>query len=130
MSDYTWLRLETVLILHEESLADHGGLEGVRDEGLLESALTHPQNRAHYDADADVFDVAGAYAFALAKNHPFFDGNKRTAFLAAATFLAVNGVRLTASEADATLQMLALAASEIDEAAYAAWLRAHSEPIA
>lgn len=129
MSDYTWLRIETVLILHEESLAEHGGLEGIRDEGLLESALTHPQNRAHYDEDADVFNVAGAYAFALAKNHPFFDGNKRTAFLAAATFLAINGFRLVATESDATLKMLALAASEIDEAAYAAWLREACEPI-
>lgn len=130
MSDCKWLRRETVLILHDESLADHGGLEGMRDEGLLESALTHPQNRAHYDADADVFDVAGAYAFALAKNHPFFDGNKRTAFLAAATFLAINGFRLAASEVDATLKTLLLAASEIDETAYAAWLREHSEPAA
>ncbi|MEO0467107.1 MAG: type II toxin-antitoxin system death-on-curing family toxin [Pseudomonadota bacterium] len=127
MSEFKWLRFETIRILHDESLFEHGGLEGIRDEGLLESALMNPQNKAHYDQEASVFEVAAANAYALAKNHPFLDGNKRTAFLAAATFLMVNNYRLGASEADATLKVLGLAASEISESEFAKWLRENSE---
>ena len=129
MSDFKWLRLEALLILHEEGLAEHGGLEGIRDQGLLESALGNPQNKAHYDETADVFGVASAYAFAIAKNHTFFDGNKRAAFLACATFLAINGYGLVADEAGATLKMIGLAAGELSEDQFAGWLREMTEAI-
>lgn len=123
-----WLRIETLLILHSESLAEHGGPDGVRDRGLLESAMERPLNRAHY-GDGDLFDFAAEYAYGIARNHPFVDGNKRTAFLSAATFLLINGHLLTASEADATLKMIALAAGEIDQNALADWLRQNVEPV-
>ena len=122
-----WLRLETLLILHSECLAEHGGPDGVRDLGLLESAMERPANRAHY-GDGDLYDYAAEYAFGIVRNHPFIDGNKRTGFLAAATFLLINGQLLVASEAEATLKVLALAASEIDQAAFADWLRQNVEP--
>lgn len=122
-----WLHRATIEILHDESLANHGGLSGIRDSGLLESALERPKNRHHY-GDGDIHNLAGEYAFGVARNHPFLDGNKRTAFLAAATFLAVNGYTLTASEADATLKTLALAAGELDADAYARWLRENTGP--
>ena len=102
--------------------------QGIRDEGLLDSALTRPENLALY-GQPDVFDCAAAYAFGLAKNHPFIDGNKRAGFLGAGMFLRLNGYRLTASQQDATLTMLALAASELSEADYADWLRQHSAPL-
>ena len=127
MTEFVWLRLEALLILHEEGLAEHGGLEGVRDQGLLESALEAPKNKAYYE-EADVFVCAASYAFSIVKNHPFFDGNKRAAFLACATFLAINGHELTAPETDATLRMLALAASEMTEPAFADWLRENCRP--
>jgi death-on-curing protein len=116
-----------LLLLHGESLVLHGGAPGIRDAGLLDSALMRPQNLAAYDKP-DVFDCAAAYAFGLAKNHPFIDGNKRAAFLACGLFLHLNGRRLTATQADATLTMLALAAGDLDEAAFAGWLRAHTAP--
>jgi death on curing protein len=122
-----WLRPEALLILHEEGLAEHGGLEGIRDQGLLESAMKAPENKAYYE-DADVFGCAASYAFSIVRNHPFFDGNKRAAFLACATFLMINGVELTATQAQATLKMLALAASEMSETEFADWLRAASRP--
>ncbi|MEL6862507.1 MAG: type II toxin-antitoxin system death-on-curing family toxin [Pseudomonadota bacterium] len=123
---HKWLRLETLLILHSESLAEHGGPDGVRDMGLLESAIERPTNRAHY-GDGDLYDFAAEYAFGIVRNHPFVDGNKRTGFLAAATFLLINGRLLIADEADATLKTLALAASEIDQHAFADWLRANTQ---
>ena len=123
-----WLRKETIEILHDESLANHGGLSGLRDANLLESALERAPNRQHY-GEADIFDLASEYAFGIVRNHPFLDGNKRTGFLAAATFLAINGHDLVASEADATLKTLALAAGEIDAATYADWLRAETKPL-
>lgn len=122
-----WLRLETINILHEECLAEHGGLEGVRDEGLLLSALERPQNTHHYGS-GDIYDLAADYAFGVVRKHPFLDGNKRTAFLAAATFLVLNGQLLVAAEADATLQTLGLAAGEISGADYAKWLRENTVP--
>ncbi|MEO1322909.1 MAG: type II toxin-antitoxin system death-on-curing family toxin [Pseudomonadota bacterium] len=121
-----WVRSETILILHAECLAEHGGLNGVRDEGLLDSALQRPINRHEY-AEGDLCDLAAEYAFGILRNHPFMDGNKRTGFLAAAVFLALNGLKLVASEADATLKTLALAAGEIEGEAYAAWLRENVE---
>ena len=120
-----WIDRLALELLHDESLAEHGGASGLRDEGLLESALARPLNLAVY-GQADVADLAAAYGVGLAKNHPFVDGNKRVAFLAVGLFLALNGWRLVASQADATLTLLAVAAGEIDEATFARWLRAHS----
>lgn len=124
---WVWVHAEALILLHDESLAEHGGAAGIRDRGLFESALARPMNLALY-GQPDVFDLAASYAHGLAKNHPFVDGNKRSAFLAAGLFLAMNGMRLAASQVDATTTMLALAAGDLDEASYAAWLRAHGRP--
>ncbi len=119
-----WISKRALLLLHDESLAEHGGASGIRDEGLLESALARPENLAAY-GEPDIAALAAAYGFGLAKNHPFVDGNKRAAFLAVGLFLALNGQQLVVSQAEATSTVLALAASEITEEAFAAWLRAH-----
>ncbi|MFZ4739054.1 MAG: type II toxin-antitoxin system death-on-curing family toxin [Bradymonadia bacterium] len=116
-----------LLLLHGESLAEHGGAGGIRDAGLLDSALSRPQNLALY-GEPDAAELAASYAFGLAKNHPFVDGNKRAAFLAAGVFLYLNGWRLEATQADATMTMLSLAAGELDEAAFGRWLREHIVP--
>jgi len=124
---WTWIDKRLLLLLHDESLAEHGGLADMRDEGLLDSALVRPRNvLAH--GDPDFAALAAAYGFGLAKNHPFVDGNKRAAFLSIGLFLAINGLRLVATQADATLTMLAVAAGEIDEAALGAWIRRNSRP--
>jgi death-on-curing protein len=120
-----WVLRETVLALHEQLLAVFGGSSGIRDEGLLDSALARPENRHAYGTPT-VFELAAAYAFWLVKNHPFVDGNKRIGFLAAIVFLEINGYKFQATEADATVRTLALAASEMDEAGYAAWLKANT----
>jgi death-on-curing protein len=114
-------------LLHDESLALHGGASGLRDEGLLESALARPLNLVAY-GEPDHADLAAAYATGLAKNHAFVDGNKRAAFLAVGLFLGLNGYRLTATQSDATVAVLALAASELGEPEFAAWVRANSRP--
>ncbi len=124
---WRWVDKRALLLLHDESLAEHGGAPGIRDEGLLDSALARPLNRLAY-GDPDFADLAAAYAHGLAKNHPFVDGKERAAFLAAGLFLVANGFRLQTTQADATLTMLALAAGEIEEAAFAAWVREHSRP--
>lgn len=118
---------QVLLMLHEESLAEHGGAPGLRDEGLLESALARPLNLVHY-GKPDAAALAASYGVGLAKNHPFVDGNKRAAFLAVGLFLALNGWRLQATQAEATLTMLAVAAGDLSEEAFAAWLRAHTAP--
>lgn len=126
---WRWVSKQALVLLHGESLATHGGREGMRDEGLLESALMRPQNIVAYaDADnpPDVSALAASYGVGLAKNHPFVDGNKRAAFLAVGMFLYLNGLRLQASQADATLTMLAVAAGDITEEAFASWLREHT----
>lgn len=119
-----WVDKRALLLLHGESLAEHGGLPGLRDDGLLDSALARPLNLAAYGMP-DLAELAATYGVGLAKNHPFVDGNKRAAFLAVGLFLAINGYRLNATQLDATQTMLHVAAGEIDEAAFAAWLRAH-----
>ena len=119
-----WTSKRALLLLHDESLAEHGGASGVRDAGLLESALARPENLAAY-GEPDIAALATAYGFGLAKNHPFIDGNKRAAFLAVGLFLSLNGQRLVVSQADATATVLALAASDITETAFADWLRTH-----
>jgi death-on-curing protein len=121
---WNWIDKRVLLLLHDESLAEHGGLSGMRDEGLLDSALARPDNLAAY-GEPDVADLAASYTVGLAKNHPFVDGNKRAAFLAIGLFLFVNGYRLEATQADATVTMLAVSAGEIDETALAEWIRQH-----
>jgi len=127
MSGWRWVNRQVLLLLHEESLAEHGGAPGLRDEGLLDSALSRPLNLALY-GDPDVADLADAYGIALAKNHAFVDGNKRAAFLALGMFLALNGHRMRATQVDATLTMLAVAAGEISEKGLSQWIRDHMEP--
>lgn len=123
---WRWIDRRALELLHDESLATHGGASGLRDEGLLESALSRPLNLAAYGSP-EVWDLAAAYGVGLAKNHAFVDGNKRAAFLAVGMFLALNGYRLTAPQADATLTMLAVAAGQMDEATFARWLREHTQ---
>ena len=122
---WRWVDRGALVLLHDESLAEHGGASGLREEGLLESALARPLNLAA-NGSPDVHALAAAYGVGLAKNHPFVDGNKRAAFLAVGMFLRLNGWRLTAPQADATLTMLAVAAGQMDEAAFAHWLRQHT----
>jgi len=122
-----WVDRSAVLSLHDESLALHGGAGGARDLGLLESALARPQN-LHAYGEGDAAALAAAYAFGIIRNHPFIDGNKRTGFLAAALFLEANGYRFVASESEVVMRTLALAAREIDEAEFAAWLRKNAQP--
>ena len=125
--DWKWVDKRLLLLLHNESLALHGGATGLRNEGLLESALARPLNLVAY-GQPDHADLAAAYASGLAKNRAFVDGNKRAAFLCVGLFLGLNGYRLTTSQADATLTVLALAASDINEFEFAAWVRANSRP--
>ena len=124
--DFNWVDKRALLLLHDESLAEHGGLPGLRDEGLLDSALARPTNLAAYGGP-DLIELAASYCVGLAKNHPFVDGNKRAALLAMGMFLYLNGHRLVASQADATLAILAVASSEWDESTLAAWLRLYTE---
>ena len=121
-----WVLREVVLILHEQSLVQFGGGAGIRDEGLLDSALGRPENLFAYGKPT-LFDLAASYAFGLVKNHPFIDGNKRTGFIVAVIFLEINGLRFTAGEVDATVRTLALAAGEMTEQAYATWLKENSK---
>ena len=124
---WRWISKPALLLLHAESLAEHGGSPGLRDEGLLDSALARPQNLLAY-GEPDVAALAAAYGWGVARNHPFIDGNKRAALLSIGLFLHLNGWRLTASQADTTRTMLALAAGELPEDALADWLRRHAAP--
>ena len=123
---WSWVHRRALELLHDESIAEHGGLPGLRDEGLLESALARPLNLAAY-GEPDVTELAASYGVGLAKNHAFVDGNKRVAFLAVGLFLALNGQRLVATQAEATLAMLDVAAGTLNEAAFAQWLREHTQ---
>lgn len=122
---WRWLLEGVVVAIHGELVAEHGGIPGVRDAGLLSSALAHPQNRAAH-GEPSVFDLAAAYAFGIIRNHPFVDGNKRTGFLAAYVFLDLNGWELKAPEAEAVAAVLSLAAGEMDEAGFSTWLKSKS----
>ena len=124
---WAWIDKQVLLLLHDESLAEHGGSSGMRDEGLLDSALARPLNLNAY-GKPDFAALAASYAVGLAKNHPFVDGNKRAAFLALGLFLYMNGYRLTASQPAATVTMLAVAAGEINEDELAEWIRQHAAP--
>ncbi len=123
-STWVWLDAQVMRAVHEEQLAEHGGGSGVRDEGLFESAMNRPLHLAHY-GDPDAAALAAAYGFGLARNHPFVDGNKRTAFVAVELFLALNGWDLVADDAQCVMTMLALAAGDLSEEEFAQWLREH-----
>lgn len=123
-----WISRKALLLLHEESLATFGGASGLRDEGLLDSALARPRNTQAYNADSTLADLAASCAFGLAKNHAFVDGNKRAAFLSIGMFLAINGLQLVADQLDAIQTMLAVAAGELDEPGLAAWIHKNSVP--
>jgi death-on-curing protein len=126
MKEPVWVRRDVVLAFHERLLAEHGGDAGIRDEGLFESALGRAENLLAHGKPT-LFELAASYAFGLTKNHPFIDGNKRIGFATAALFLQLNGVRLGATEVDVVIRTLALAAGEMSEADYAAWLKANSK---
>jgi death on curing protein len=122
VSEWRWISGEAATAIHEEQLAEHGGGAGIRDEGGLLSALARPQNLAAY-GEPDAAVLAAAYAFGISRNHPFVDGNKRTAWVLARLFIAKNGLRLDFQDADAVVRMVALAAGEITENEFAQWLR-------
>lgn len=124
MREPTWVLESVVTAIHQRQLAEHGGLDGIRDEGLLQSALTRPRNLwAYSDPKPDLASLGTAYAFGLAKNHPFLDGNKRTAYVACRTFLLLNGIDLSASQEEKYLTFLRLAEGRMKEAALAEWMR-------
>jgi death on curing protein len=125
MKEPAWAEKDALLLLHAKSQARFGGLDGMRDEGLLDSALARPRNGFLYDELRDIAGLATSYAFGLIKNHPFADGNKRAAFLAAGLFLEANGWTLNAEPVEAIRAVLALAGGEIGEIEFAAWLRLH-----
>jgi len=122
MTQFRWIDKQLLVTLHDESLALHGGASGIRDEGLLDSALNRAANLAMYGSP-DFAELAAAYGVGLAKNHAFVDGNKRAAFLSVGLFLGLNGYKLKATQVDATLTMLAVAAGEMDEQSFAGWIR-------
>jgi death-on-curing protein len=127
MSDIKWLTRQAVEIMHEEQLREHGGLDGLKDENALEAAVARPLNKAAYGAP-DLFELAAAYLYGIVRNHPFSDGNKRTGFLAAFSFLILNGFLINASQADVIAFVLAVAAGEIDEEGATRFLRDVSVP--
>ena len=126
MKKWVWIDPSVILAVHDDQIAEHGGLAGLRDRGLLDSALARPLHLAAY-GKPDYADLAACYGVGLAKNHPFVDGNKRTAFVAVELFLTLNGWKLNASDPDAVLAMLAVAAGKIDETGFAEWIRRHAE---
>lgn len=126
MNEPYWLTRDECLALHDMMLAGYGGASGIRDEGLLESALARPQQAFAY-GNPSMVDLAALYTSGVVKNHPFLDGNKRTGFMLGAGFLERNGFEFSATEADAALRTLALAAGEMTETAYAAWLELNSK---
>ena len=124
MAGWIWVRTDAALATHAEQLAEHGGAEGVRDINMLESAMARPLNLIAY-GEPDVADLAAAYAFGIARNHPFVDGNKRTAAVVSETFLALNGWALACDDVEVVTTFLALAGDELDVETLAAWFRRH-----
>ncbi len=121
---WNWIDARLIHAVHDEQLAEHGGGSGLRDTNMLESALARPQQLAHY-GNPDLADLAAAYGYGLARNHPFVDGNKRTAFVAVELFLALNGQELIAADADCVVNMLELAAGKLPESEFATWIRSN-----
>jgi death on curing protein len=128
VSEWTWLSREAVDIFHAEQLTEHGGLPGIKDENALEAALARPINKAAYE-NPDVFELAAAYLFGIAKNHPFSDGNKRTAFVAAYVFLRLHGWRVEATQGEIVEFVLSVASGEIDEVGAAMFFRDYCQKI-
>jgi death-on-curing protein len=124
VAEWIWVRQDVVLALHDEQIAEHSGLSGIRDAALVESALARPLNLAAY-GEPDAADLAAAYAFGLARNHPFADGNKRSAAVVALTFLLLNDVAFEISEAQLVVMTMALAAGDLSEEEVARWFRDH-----
>ncbi len=124
--NHRWIDLSVVLAIHEQQIAEHGGSLGIRDLGMIESALGRPQNLLLYN-DPDIFDLAAAYGYGLAQNHGFIDGNKRTAYVATRLFLILNGYDISASAVDKVVTFEKVGKGEIDQAALASWLRSHSK---
>jgi death-on-curing protein len=129
MNSYKWLLKAAVLSMHDRQLAEHGGGQGVRDEGLLDSALQRPLSKCDY-GNPDLAELAAAYAFGIARNHPFIDGNKRTALVASRTFLLLNGFGIVATNEEKLTTFLGLAAGELTEEYLAAWFRKHIQALA
>lgn len=125
---WTWLEAALIHAVHEEQLAEHGGGSGVRDANLLASALARPEQLPHYGTP-DLADLAASYGFGISRNHPFVDGNKRTAFVAVELFLALNGFELNAPDAECVINMLEMSAGHMPEADFAAWIRRHLQAI-
>ena len=126
MTEPIWVRQDVVRAIHRRQLAEHGGADGIRDEGLLASALARPSNLLAYSEDEpDLAALGASYAYGIAKNHPFVDGNKRTAYVVCRTFLKLNSVDIEASEKDKYVTFLKLAAGELSEEALADWIRSH-----
>ena len=121
--DYKWVLFNTVLAIHKRQIAEHGGSDGLRDEGLLLSALARPQNLEAYTDDADLAALAGAYAFGIAKNHPFIDGNKRTALAVMRTFILLNGGKFVATQEEKYVTFLSLADGTLGEDELIDWIR-------
>ena len=124
---WVWLASAVLVAVHDEQLAEHGGPPGMRDVGLFESAVARPRQLARYGTP-DAADLAAAYGFGLARNHPFIDGSTRTAFVAVELFLALNGIELLADDGACVMTMLAVASGAMDEAAFARWLRENTSP--
>jgi death on curing protein len=122
-----WIAKATILKIHSAQLAEHGGISGIRDDRLLESDLARPELKAQYGG-ADLAQLAGSYAYGIARNHPFLDGNKRTAYVAMELFFIKNGMLLVSSDEDSVLTFLKLAAGELSEDELAAWIRQNSVP--
>lgn len=122
---WVWLQADVLRAVHEDQLLAHGGINGVRDEGMFLSAIARPENLAHYGTP-DFADLAASYGVGLAKNHPFLDGNKRTAFVAVELFLMLNGYTLKANDSDCILTMLAVASGDMSEQEFAVWIRNNS----
>lgn len=125
---WVWVRLDVLTAIHREQLCEHGGADGVRDHGLLESALARPENIAAYGEPA-VFELGASYAYGIIRNHPFIDGNKRTGFIAAIMFLELNGQGFSATEAEAVEKTLAAAAGVLSEKDFALWLEANCKAL-
>ena len=126
MNEPIWLDSQDLYVLHNQLLARFGGLEGIRDEGLLESALHRPVQKFQYAPKSTLAELAASYSYGIARNHPFFDGNKRSALLAAIVFLEINGMKFKATEEEAVLETLAFAAGERTEEEFASWLTKNS----
>ena len=122
---WVWIDPAVLMAVHDEQLVEHGGAAGLRDPGLFDSALARPRHASTY-GDPDAAALAAAYGYGIARNHPFIDGNKRTAFVAIELFLALNGMELHADDADCVMTMLSVAAGTLSEDDLAAWIRQHS----